>query len=266
MKRLVICAALVAAVAHAQFTPPLVRIDAPALGPNSVVTPFIDAGTINAQIVNAVAVDAGSGLIGGITLQSSSLYATAGNNLTLFPGSGLNVSTIEAFSSAKASPSAFYASSTSGGMQFAGPVRLTTELSDSTVTPTVPASLMVFNNNFTAGDALIGWDSKDAGTGIWLYEDGTLATKRGGNIRNLASAQPIDGGAAVPYFEYGNVTCSSSRCPVTFRNAFAVGPRCTCAGYTDAGCNLEGPASTTAVAFHSGVATQVLDWFCVGDR
>lgn len=86
------------------------------------------------------------------------------------------------------------------------------------------------------------------------------------NGRSASVAQPIDGGTAAVYIEYGNVTCSSSRCPVTFRNAFAVGPRCNCTMVTDGGCNLEGPASTTAVAFHAGTATAVVDWMCIGDR
>jgi hypothetical protein len=102
--------------------------------------------------------------------------------------------------------------------------------------------------------------SGNGSTGAWAF-NGNLAA----NSRDVTVAAPIDGGAAFTYIEYGNVTCSSGRCPITFRNAFAFSPRCNCTAITDAGCNLEAAATTSAVAFHS-CASCVVDWNCIGDR
>ena len=91
-----------------------------------------------------------------------------------------------------------------------------------------------------------------------------------GNLSKVGGAQMMsgtlqDGGILGLHCEVGAGTCSSGVYTATFKRAFAVKPLCFCTTIADAGCSLEGPASTTAAVFHGG-ASSVIDYLCCGTR
>lgn len=105
------------------------------------------------------------------------------------------------------------------------------------------------------------------GTNVCL---GTPATPLKTSSEFAATGGNNDGGIAYGtsslHTEIGVAPCTSGRCATTFRHTFAVAPQCMCnVDNGDAGCNLEAPASTTGVAFHSCAAC-VVDFMCTGAR
>ncbi len=81
----------------------------------------------------------------------------------------------------------------------------------------------------------------------------------------IASATLHDAGTIGVHCETGTGTCSSGVLTATFAHTFSVRPHCVCISQADAGCSLEGPASTTAAVFHGG-SSSILDWICCGTR
>lgn len=100
----------------------------------------------------------------------------------------------------------------------------------------------------------------------WRY--GYFGTNVVMGARSAIAAAPKDGGSPFIYEEYGNCTLSASACAITFKNAFGVGPRCTCShiNAVPIPCGPSAAASTTAVTFNVPAGSGVVDWHCIGDR
>jgi hypothetical protein len=210
---------------------------------------------VDAGIVQAIFIDGGHGMFGG---ESGSLV----NDTTICIGGSAADLTCTNMQLAFTGGTAYLQNLANGGN-----ININGGIANSvTWTSSATSGNIAFYNNNEGARSYFGPDTYCAESGTTIACTATGGVTLG--TRQLAAAAPTDGGATLVYEEYGNCLLSGSACTATFKNAFSVGPRCTCShvAAVPIACGPTAVASTTQVTFAVPAGTGSVDWHCVGDR
>jgi hypothetical protein len=127
------------------------------------------------------------------------------------------------------------------------------------------SSLLCTSGQFQTSSSIFSAGEIQTNTDVWA--------KGAAGVYLGSSGYPLmgnaDGGSATnggSRCEYSQSVLTANAVTVTFKNAFTVAPRCTCAHIAAAplACGLSAAAGTTTAPFAVAAGTGSIDWICCG--